>query len=81
MSATPITQLTKGPQDMKSDIVEISVQFQHQTEAAVCVKAVEDGPDIWIPKSRCEILQTDPRRGHYVLLTTDEYTATEKELI
>ena len=66
---------------MKSDIVEISVQFQHQTESAVCVKAVEDGPDIWIPKSRCEILQTDPRRGHYVLLTTDEHTATEKELI
>ena len=66
---------------MKSDIVEISVQFQHQTEAAVCVREVEGGPDIWIPKSRCEILQTDPRRGHYVLLTTDEHTATEKGLI
>ena len=66
---------------MKSDIVEISVQFQHQTEAAVCVRAVENGPDIWVPKSRCEILQTDPRRGHYILLTTDEKTAAEKELI
>lgn len=66
---------------MKSDIVDISVQFQHQTEAAVCVREVEDGPDIWIPKSRCEIQQTDPRRGHYVLLTTDETTAYEKGLI
>lgn len=66
---------------MKSDLVDISVQFQHQTEAAVCIRAEEDGPDIWIPKSLCEILQTDPRRGHYVLLTTDEATATEKDLI
>ncbi len=66
---------------MKSDILDISVQFQHQTDNAVCVRAVEDGADIWIPKSRCEIQQTDPRRGHYVLLTTDETTATEKGLI
>lgn len=66
---------------MKSDLVDISVQFQHQTEAAVCIRETEDGPDIWIPKSRCEIQQTDPRRGHYVLLTTDEATATEKGLV
>lgn len=66
---------------MKSDLVDISVQFQHQTDAAVCIREVEDGPDIWIPKSRCEIEQTDPRRGHYVLLTTDEATASEKGLI
>lgn len=66
---------------MKSDLVDVSVQFQHQTDGAVCVRAVEDGPDIWIPKSRCEIQQTDPRRGHYVLLTTDEATAIEKELV
>ena len=66
---------------MKSDIVEISVQFQHQTDSAVCVRVVEDGTDIWIPKTRCEILQTDPRRSHYILLTTDETTATEKGLI
>lgn len=66
---------------MKSDLVDISVQFQHQTDAAVCIREVEDGPDIWIPKSRCEIEQTDPRRGHYVLLTTDEAMATDKGLI
>jgi len=66
---------------MKSDLVDVSVQFHHQTDAAVCIRAEEDGPDIWIPKSHCEILQTDPRRGHYVLLTTDEATATEKGLI
>lgn len=66
---------------MKSNIIDISVQFQHQTIDAVCVREVEGGPDIWIPKSRCEIQQTDPLRGHYVLLTTDEGTATEKGLV
>jgi hypothetical protein len=66
---------------VKSDLIDISVQFQHQTDAAVCVRAVEDGPDIWIPKSQCEILQTAPRRGHYILLTTDEATATDKGLV
>lgn len=66
---------------MKSNITDIEVQFQHQTDAAVCVRAVEDGDDIWIPKSRCEIEPTDPRHGHYVLLTTDEATATEKGLV
>ena len=66
---------------MKSDIVDIPVQFQHQTDDAVCVREVEYGPDIWIPKSRCEILESDPRRGHCVQLTTDEGTAIEKGLI
>lgn len=65
----------------RSNLLDLSVQFQTQTDAAVCVRTVEDGPDIWIPKSRCEILQSAPLRGHYVLLTTDETTATEKGLI
>lgn len=66
---------------MKSNIIEIQVQFVHQTDEAVCVREFEGGNDIWIPKSRCEILQTDPLRGHYVLLTTDEVTAVEKGLV
>lgn len=66
---------------MRSNLIDLSVQFQHQTDAAVCVREVENGPDIWIPKSRCEIHQTDPRRGHYILLTTDEATAAEKGLV
>ena len=66
---------------MKSNLLDISVQFQHQTEDAVCIREIENGPDIWIPKSRCEILQTNPMRGHYVLLTTDENTAIEKGLV
>lgn len=65
----------------KSNLVDLSVQFQHQTEGAVCIREVEGGPDIWIPKSRCQIEQTNPLRGHYVLLTTDEDMAAEKGLV
>lgn len=66
---------------MRSNLVDLTVQFQHQTEGAVCIREVEGGPDIWIPKSRCEIEQTAPARGHYVHLTTDEDMAIEKGLI
>jgi hypothetical protein len=66
---------------MKSTIHDISVQFQHQTEAAVCVREVEDGPDIWVPKSRCEIFPPQPMRGQIVTLTSDEWTLQEKGLV
>ena len=66
---------------MKSTIYDIEVQFQHQTEAAVCVRATEDGEDIWLPKSRCEIYPQTPVRGQFVTLTSDEQTLTEKGLV
>ena len=66
---------------MKSDLHDIEVQFQHQTDAAVCVRAEEDGADIWIPKSRCEIYPQTPVRGQYVTLTSDEATLTDKGLV
>ena len=66
---------------MKSNITDIEVQFQHQTEAAVCVRATEDGEDIWLPKSRCEIYPQTPVRGQFVTLTSDEQTLTEKGLV
>lgn len=64
---------------MKSNIHDIEVQFQHQTEGAV--RATEDGEDIWLPKSRCEIYPQTPVRGQYVTLTSDEATLTEKGLV
>lgn len=64
-----------------SEVVDLSVQFITQTEKAVCIREVEDGPDIWIPKAQCEIEQTDPRRYHYILLTVETGVAQEKGLI
>lgn len=68
---------------MRSDLHDIKVIYQTATERAVCVKQVEGGPDIWIPKSRCEVEAKDGhlRRGAVVTLTSDETTLTEKGLI
>ena len=66
---------------MKSTIFDIEVQFQHQTDAAVCVRATEDGDDIWLPKSRCEIYPQTPVRGQFVTLTADDQTLTAKGLV
>ena len=66
---------------MKSTIFDIEVQFQHQTDDAVCVRETEDGEDIWLPKSRCEIYPQTPVRGQYVTLTSDEATLMEKGLV
>lgn len=66
---------------MKSNITDIEVQFQHQTDAAVCIRETEDGDDIWIPKSRCEIDPAQPVRGQFVTLTSDEGTLQEKGLV
>lgn len=65
---------------MKSNLHDIEVQFQHQTDGAVCVRSEEDGPDVWVPKSRCEIYPQTPVRGQFVTLTSDEGTLTEKGL-
>ncbi|MGP9790719.1 hypothetical protein [Roseinatronobacter sp. NSM] len=68
---------------MKSDLHDVSVIFQHQTERAVCVRDVEDGSDIWIPLSQCQIDAPDGnlRRGGVATLTASENLLTEKGLI
>jgi len=65
----------------RSNIHDISVQFRHQTEAAVCIRETEDGGDIWIPKSRCEIDPPTPTRGQIITLSSDESTLADKGLI
>lgn len=62
-------------------IVDLTVQFQHQTEGAICIREGEGGRDIWVPKSRCEIDPEHPTRGETITLSTDESMAYEKGLI
>lgn len=64
----------------RSDLRDIEVVFQHQTRLAVCVRADEDGPDIWIPKTLCEIDPADPARGVAITLTASEQVLAEKGL-
>lgn len=69
---------------MKSDLIDLNVIFQTQTERAVCVREDEDGRDIWIPKSQCEISPVEGnelRRGKLAMLTAPETILFEKEMI
>lgn len=68
---------------MKSDLVDLEVQFQTQTEKAICVRETEDGKDIWIPKASCQFdgPHVPPRRGDVGILTAPEYVLQDKGLI
>lgn len=69
---------------MRSDLHDIDVIFQHRTERAVCIRETEDGPDVWIPLSRCEIAPSRGgwlRRGGIATLTAPEAVLREKGLI
>lgn len=72
---------------MRSDLQDIEVIFQHQTGRAVCVREIEDGPDIWIPLSQCEIAPKDGdllgglSRGRIAILTAPERVLNEKGLL
>lgn len=65
---------------MRSDLCDVQVIFQHQTAKAVCVRETEDGEDVWIPLSTCEIDPADPARGQTITLTAPERVLTEKGL-
>jgi len=68
---------------MRSDIYDLEVIYQHQTERAVCIRETEAGSDIWIPLSLCEIAAKtgDLRRGCVAILTAQEGVLQEKGLI
>lgn len=67
---------------MKSDLCDIQVIYMRSTEKAVCVKG-DNGVDVWIPKSQCEIETYDyvPRWGSVVTLTAPESVLLEKNLL
>ena len=71
----------------RSDLHDLTVIYQHATERAVCIRETEDGPDIWIPLSLCEIAPREGdmfgglHRGCIAILTAREGVLTEKGLI
>ena len=71
----------------RSDIHEVEVIYQTQTDRAVCVRETEDGPDIWIPLSLCEIAPSETdllgglSRGRVATLTAQERVLIEKGLL
>lgn len=68
----------------RSDLIDLTVIYQTRTEKAVCVREVEDGPDMWFPLSAVEIEGVDGgdlRRGEPAVLTGPEKLLTEKGLL
>lgn len=65
---------------MRSDLADIEVIFQHATERAVCVRDEEDGEDIWLPLSVCEV-SGDMRRGGLVTVTASARLLADRGLL
>jgi hypothetical protein len=65
---------------MRSDLHDIEVIFQTSSERAFCVRSEEDGDDVWLPKSGCEI-EGPLERGAIVTLTAGARLLTDKGLI
>jgi len=64
---------------MKSDLQDIEVQYQTETDRAFCVRIV-DGEDVWLPKAACEV-EGQLHRGGTVTLTASARLLTEKGLV
>lgn len=66
-------------------ITEIEVIYQTETPIAVCVRAEEDSPDIWLPASQVEVEPTVPslplERGSIVTVTAPEWLLEDRGLI
>lgn len=72
---------------MRSDLHDITVEYQTETALAVCIRKVEGGRDIWIPKASCEFaplggdLLGGLSRGATITLTAPEKVLRDKGLI
>lgn len=58
----------------RSNLIDVEVIFQASTPRAICVREVERGADIWIPRSLCEL---DPRPGNLARGDTATLTGPE----
>lgn len=65
---------------MKSNLCDMEVIFQIETERAICIREDERSGDTWLPKAECEI-DGERVRGGVVTLTAPEWLLLDKGLI
>ena len=73
----------------RKTLLTVAAIYQTRTDRAVCVREVEDGPDIWLPRSETTIEDglgtlfagTPPARGEPVTVTAPEWLLIEKGLL
>ena len=69
---------------MRSDVIDVEVIYQTETDRAVCVREDDGDDDIWLPLSQVEIERKDGgelRRGCVAVLTGPEWLLTDKGLL
>lgn len=70
-------------------LLTVAAIYQTRTLRAVCVRQVEDGPDVWLPLSEITLEDgigtlfagTPPSRGELVSVTAPEWLLLEKGLL
>ena len=61
-----------------SELVDIEVTLQHQTEKAWLVRSCDTAKEAWVPKSVGEM---EPDKGLYYILTVPTDWAIDKGLV
>jgi hypothetical protein len=64
---------------MKSDLIDLDVEFVHATLQAICV--TDGGKDVWIPKSVVEYDADKAQKGKVITITLPERWALDKGLL
>ena len=65
---------------MRSDLIDIDVEFKHATAAAILVSP--DGEkEVWLPKSAVEWPEDTARRGQVISITLSRRLAEDKGLV
>lgn len=63
---------------MRSNIIDVHVLIQHETEKAVLVRGDEEADPVWLPKSQIELESLGAGLG---IVTLPEWLAQERGLI
>lgn len=69
---------------MRSNIHDVTVLFEHETEKAFGVREHEDAPVVWFPKSMSECMPLEGSllvKGKPCQLTAEEDLLSEKGLV
>jgi len=65
---------------MRSDLIDLSLFLEHETEKAILVHDGDKKKAVWLPKSACEV-ERDAARPRFVTVTLPERLAIEKGLV
>lgn len=69
---------------MSRETTEIEAIYQTATERAVCIREVEDSPDMWLPITEIEVATKsgrEPKRGDVVTITGPEWLFEDRGLL